>query len=282
MAYAPRTYVPGTSVPAPTGVAGSIIQVPSLSTLVRTGTGTVGGFDPGTLYGGGGTSPGVVPGLPALPGTSTGTPQAGTASPIVDYAGLGAAGCALLPAGTARDLCMSIVGAVTSGSSGTTGANSAGAQTGAGFAASSPCPQGYVKNAQTGVCELSGLAGTVQRVLPGGQTGTMSDVSGQVVIGAFGIPAMYPTQVGSITRGDGTVSPILRCHSRMKLGADDLCYMKGTRGVMWKYHRQKPVISRKDYKALSAIGRVQRVAEKLAKDAGLHVYKTARTNKRKR
>lgn len=112
------------------------------------------------------------------------------------------------------------------------------------------CPDGFEE--RDGDCVRTGMRGTIERTLPGGRTGTMSDVFGDAVIGAFGIPAIVPADVGSIQRADGSVGPILRCPPGAVLGKDSLCYMKGSIPVQFRKHRPspRPLLSAADGKTL--------------------------------
>ena len=101
------------------------------------------------------------------------------------------------------------------------------------------CPPGAVGNTNTGVCETPGFLGTAQRFVPGGATGTIADAFGEAVMGSFGIPVLVPAQVGTISRRDGSVGPILRCPPGMVLAVDNLCYSKGTRGLA-SFRKWKP------------------------------------------
>lgn len=102
--------------------------------------------------------------------------------------------------------------------------------------------------------------------------------TGQAVVGAFGLPAMVPEQVGSIQRRDGSVGPILRCGSRMVLGTDNLCYPKALlpRRSKFRKWRQppRPTISAADTKAIRRAGRAKDRVLELAKSVGLHASKT--------
>jgi hypothetical protein len=78
------------------------------------------------------------------------------------------------------------------------------------------CPTGYVL--RNGVCERVGVVGAVQRILPGGQTGTVPSGAqiGQAVMGQYG-PALVPTELARSTS---------KCITGMVLGKDGLCYNK--------------------------------------------------------
>lgn len=128
------------------------------------------------------------------------------------------------------------------------------------------CPPGFRPNPQTGVCELAGATGAIQRFLPGGQTGTLpqlpaTDAYGNAVMGSFGVPAIQPAQASSMT---------LRCPPGSVLGKDNLCYQKGSipsKFRKWKPAR-KPPISAKDWKALQTADRVKNKAKTVATKAG--------------
>lgn len=144
------------------------------------------------------------------------------------------------------------------------------------------CPEGTVN--QDGQCVETGFRGQVERFLPGGQTGTLSDLAGAAVTGAFGLPARYPAQVGQIMKGAGSpcgaqMVPILRCPRGMRLGDDDLCYVKGTRGVVWKHAKPaRPLLSSRDGKILR---KAKSLEKKLKRVAGEFVPKPRRAPARK-
>lgn len=117
-------------------------------------------------------------------------------------------------------------------------------QRGAGLGGSDPgttgqCAPGYFRDQRTGQCERPGVVGTLQRIIPGGQTGTQLDVQGEAVVGSFNLPGVLPAQVGTIERNDGVVNPILRCPSKYVLGIDNICYVKGTPGLS-KFRKWPP------------------------------------------
>jgi len=151
---------------------------------------------------------------------------------------------------------------------------------GTGFAdtpgAAASCPDGYIVNPSTGICEKIGMGGAIQRTLPGGQTGTLSDIYGEAVVGAFGTPALVPAQVGTITRRDGTTGSVLRCPPGAVLGKDSLCYMKGSipkQFRKWRPPSGRCPISKKDWAAIKSIGRVQKTIRKVASEAGMTAKK---------
>lgn len=133
------------------------------------------------------------------------------------------------------------------------------------------CPSGFRRDA-SGQCVRAGAIGTIQRALPFGETGTLGDVSGEAVIGGFGLPARVPAQVGTVTRNDGTVSPILRCPRRMVLGFDNLCYPKALLGPRSRFrkHRRpvKPPLSSGDVRAIRRARSVRDDVKDLADSVG--------------
>lgn len=144
-----------------------------------------------------------------------------------------------------------------------------------GGAGSTGCPGGFRKNPITGVCEERGFVGAVQRVLPGGQLGTIADTGGSAVVGAFGLPARVPAQVGSITRNDGSVGPLLRCIAGMVLGKDNLCYPTQVLSPRSKFRKHKrprrAVVTPGDSTAIARAARAKERVKSLAKDVGFTV-----------
>lgn len=140
------------------------------------------------------------------------------------------------------------------------------------FAQPTNCPEGFVF--RNGRCEVAGIRGTIERTLPGGSTGflPMTVETPQATIGAFGLPAALPAQVGTIRRSDGTQGPILRCSPGMVLGKDDLCYPKqvlGRRGRFRKYPApQRPPITAADAAAIRKAASARNRVKKLAGDVG--------------
>jgi len=143
------------------------------------------------------------------------------------------------------------------------------------------CPPGF--KIVRGRCVARGTQGAMQRLIPGGQTGMLTDEFGEAVIGGFGTPALEPAQVGTIMRRDGVVSPILRCPRGMVLGIDELCYTKGT--VPRQFRKWKPAanppISAADMKAVRTFASVQKKVKKLAGDSGLTCAKKGTKTRRR-
>jgi len=144
------------------------------------------------------------------------------------------------------------------------------------------CPPGFRRNPGSGVCEQTGFVGATQRFFPGGQTGTVSDVGGEAVMGAFGLPARVPRQVGSITRNDGTVGPVLRCIAGMVLGKDNLCYpsqVLSPRSRFRKHKRpRKPPVTARDNAAIKRAAGAKERVKNLAKEVGLTVGTKAKSS----
>ncbi len=148
------------------------------------------------------------------------SPQAGQ-SPGWIEAAIGAVG-GLLTGGPAGAIAGGIAGYGVGG--GETATSPGVPETGFGIAAG--CPTGYRWDGNR--CVKTGIVGTIQQWVPGGQTGVLPEAVpevgyGEAVIGAFGVPAMVPAQVGQTQYG-----PILRCPTGAVLGKDNLCYQKGT------------------------------------------------------
>lgn len=152
-------------------------------------------------------------------------------------------------------------------------------QTG-GATAGAGCPPGF--KLVRGRCVETGVAGAVQRFLPGGQTGLLADEQGEVVMGGFGIPAQVPSQVGTVARRDGSVSPILRCTAGFVLGRDELCYLKGSipRSFRKWPPNAKPPISAADWKATKTLGRIQKTVKKVASTAGFTCARKGTTRRK--
>ena len=133
------------------------------------------------------------------------------------------------------------------------------------------CPQGY-RN-EGGQCVETGWRGVAERVLPGGQSGTMVDEYGEAVLGSFGIPALVPAQVGQIHG-----NPILRCPPGAVLGKDNLCYQKSSIPKAFRKWKPaaKPPMTAADARALRRIGTLQNRVKRLASSAGMTAKKSKR------
>lgn len=135
------------------------------------------------------------------------------------------------------------------------------------------CPPGFkLVNRK---CVVAGVQGAVQRLIPGGRPGELTEEFGEAVLGAFDMPALVPAQVGSITRADGSVGVLLRCPRNMVLGVDDLCYKKGSianRDRKWP-KGSKPPISAADWRATKRFAAVQKKVKIVAGDAGFTTTK---------
>lgn len=201
-------------------------------------------FSPGGSYGS--TTYGGSP-------TSTNFPQMGS-SPAQN---LCIQGCALLPPG-ARPLCIAGCQVILPGNTGTPSTGFAG------------CPAGWVLDS-SGRCVQGGMGGMMQRVIPGGSTGTM--IPGQAQQGAFGIPAETPAQVGTIMRNDGSVGPVFRCRGNLVLGRDNLCYARGSipRGARKHPPGRKPLLTGGDLRCLSKAQGLRGKIKRAARGAKLYV-----------
>jgi len=136
------------------------------------------------------------------------------------------------------------------------------------------CPTGYRWSGTQ--CVAEGFGGWVERVLPGGATGTLPETpggAGGATMGAFGIPAMMPFQVGTINGG-----PILRCPSGAVLGKDNLCYMKGS---IPNQHRKwprgtRPLLTGGEMKTLRKIRTLENKVKRAWTSAGKPGQRTCR------
>lgn len=143
-----------------------------------------------------------------------------------------------------------------------------------GGASGTSCPEGFKVDSQ-GRCVAEGIGGALERTLPGGAPGMLTDQYGPAVMGAFGKPALVPAQVGTIMRQDGSVGPVLRCPAGMVLGKDDLCYAKSSitkADRKWK-PSPKPPMTASDAKALRRIGTLQKKIKRLAKAGNMSCKK---------
>jgi len=155
-------------------------------------------------------------------------------------------------------------GFITGGIPGAIGGAAAGfSGGGGGGGTSTPCPPGYRREGSN--CVEEGVRGTVERVIPGGQTGTMADAYGEAVVGSFGKPALVPAQVGTINGG-----PIFRCPPGAVLGKDNLCYAKGSiPNSLRKWPKPtRPLLTAQDMKTLRRIDSIQNRVQKAAMSAG--------------
>lgn len=137
------------------------------------------------------------------------------------------------------------------------------------------CQPGYRWDGKR--CVEEGVGGFIERILPGGETGTQMDIYGQAVVGSFGMPALVPATVGVIQNARGENKPVRRCPKGAVLGKDDLCYQKGAISRQYrkwpKPTNPKGYISRSDLKALNKIHGLQEKAKNLAMASGFKVTK---------
>jgi len=172
------------------------------------------------------------------------------------------------------------VGVITGGLGGSTGSGGSSGSTSSAALASEgtgSCPSGYERNSR-GECVRQGVIGAIQDFVPGGQTGKLPQgqgAYGPAVMGAFGIPAIQPSQTGTVIAGDGTVRPTLGCPPGAVLGKDNLCYMKGS--IPRKFRKwppkPRPVMSAQDGKTLRKADRLKTKVKKLAQGAGFSCRK---------
>ncbi len=194
------------------------------------------------IAGGSGTNP--LPSLPSNPAQS-GMPPIGAGS-VFDPI------CDILPS-PAKEYCKAGAGVVTT----LTGGSSSPLAP-AGGSSSPGCPSGYVL--QNGRCVKSGI----DQYIPG-TIGTLTDY-GPAVMGAFGKPALTPKQRGQIMRKDGKMYPILGCPRGMVLGADELCYQKGSITNRERAHPRghRPLITGGEMHAFSVAKAASKKLRKLA------------------
>jgi len=208
----------------------------------------VGGNNLGARQGGGsvvtfGLNPGFTGG--AMPGAPGGIPGLSTGIPSIDQ---------LLGAGYDW-----LLGRLSGGQGPGTG-GAGGSLTGA---TANQCPTGYTWDGER--CVTAGIQGSVQRFLPGGATGTLSDAYGEAVLGRYGV-ALAPAQVGQVTSmKTGITNPILRCPPGMILGKDNLCYESLTKKERKWAKPRKPLLTGGD---MNALARVKRIRNNLKKAAG--------------
>lgn len=171
----------------------------------------------------------------------------------------GAGGCDWLPS-PAKEICKGVgilVGKPTTTASDQT-------VSGTGMQQVPACPAGTVRVGNT--CVAPGDA------FPGGAP-LFTEAGGQAVVGAFGLPAISPTIVGSVSNNRGEVSPIRRCPRGMVLGFDEFCYPKAVlpRRSRFRKHKgeRKPPMTGADAAALRRIGSLKKRVKELAGDAGL-------------
>jgi hypothetical protein len=128
------------------------------------------------------------------------------------------------------------------------------------------CPTGYKRDSK-GMCIQEGFGGTIARTLPGGNTGVLGP-GGQAVVGAFGQAGILPAQVGTING-----NPILRCPRAMVLGADNICYAKGSLPRQFRKWKPgtRPAVSGGDVRAIRQANSAKNRVKKLAQNVGFSV-----------
>lgn len=135
------------------------------------------------------------------------------------------------------------------------------------------CPPGSRADA-SGRCATTGFRGAVERTLPFGRTGFQERVASGGLLNMLHGGPEAPSEVGTITRDDGTVGPILRCPPGMVLAIDDQCYAKGLKGLAqfrkWK-PGTRPFLTGGDVKVLRRANTLRRSkgTKRLLKELGL-------------
>jgi len=99
----------------------------------------------------------------------------------------------------------------------------------------SACPPGRIRVGNSCVAPTAALPGGRPFTVPAGGGGTAADGLVGMLSGGPE-PAM---EVGTITRNDGSVGPILRCPPGMVLAIDNNCYAKGLKGLA-TFRKWKP------------------------------------------
>lgn len=195
-----------------------------------------------------------VPTVPTVGSYPAGT-IGGVAGDICTQYGVPASICALGAAAVDRWL----------GGSGSGGGGGGGTQPGAstGFVA---CEPGY-ELAPDGTCRAVATYGG------GGGTGTSvtgpPGPEGNPTVGAWGMPAIVPQIVGRIRRANGSEGLILKCPTRMVLGADNLCYMKPLAARYRKWRpAPRPPVSAEDARAIRLAASAKKRVKKLAGRVG--------------
>lgn len=132
------------------------------------------------------------------------------------------------------------------------------------------CPSGYVYDPSTLQCKKTGLAGTVERVLPGGKTGYTEPLAGWTSTEAYGTTGFIPQAVSS---------SYLTCPRGFvlygKQAGMEVCLPKGM--LPNKYRKwpksPNPALSAQDMKTLRRIGTLQKRIRRVAGNAGFTVKK---------
>lgn len=130
---------------------------------------------------------------------------------------------------------------------------------GLGLTSGGPCPTGFQWDGSQ--CVQTGFRGAVERILPGGETGTGVDVYGQAVMGAFGKPALQPYVASQ---------PVQRCPPGLVLGKDNLCYARSSiRNTDRKWPKPpRPALSAQDMKVIRKASSLQNKVKRAAQKSG--------------
>ena len=106
-----------------------------------------------------------------------------------------------------------------------------------------------------------------------------ADFFGEAVVGAFGMAALQPAIVGSITDKDGNVNAIRRCPAGTVLGRDNLCYNKlPANWRKWPKAARAPVTAA-DAKCIRRAASATKRVARLAKAVGLTTHHAKRAKK---
>lgn len=204
-------------------------------------------------------------GVSLIPTVNTGVPGSYIAGPgagVVTTPTAGAAGgtsealmaaCAVITNPYLKALCLAGVAVWNPG-----GSNGNVATKGAGLQAG--CPTGYKQDAN-GQCVKEGIGGTMERWIPGGQTGTLQDVAGLTASGRYGA-AYYPVQIQRT---------VMACPPGYVLGKDDLCYDHLARKERKHPPGRKPLLTGGDMNALARVHRIKGRLKSGARTAGLFI-----------
>lgn len=127
---------------------------------------------------------------------------------------------------------------------------------GGGGTTPNPCPTGYSWDGQQ--CKKTGLGGWVEPWLPGGNTGTGTDVYGDAVLGRYGA-AIQPFV---------EARPVRRCPPGAKLGNDGLCYNKLANGQRMWPRGSRPLLTGGEMKVLRKAKTLEKRVQKAWRAAG--------------
>jgi len=190
--------------------------------------------------------------------------------------GLGAAGaCEALPPAyqLACRAALAIVGGATAGSAGDAMAAGRAAMTNQPLVGTN-CPAGWIM--------VAGRCTNPAAVLPGGQPMTLT--RNEPTTGSMGLTALTPTQVGTISRKDGSTGPILKCPARYVLGMDFLCYPKQLIPNNLRAHPRgtRPLLTGGDVRILRRAKSLEKKVKKLGTKYGTKTCHCSSPTRRKK